>query len=377
VASHDRNRGLSRARQRLAFLGGQFAGYGAGDGGTMKRPFGEARLGAPVWCWVLCVPVVGATACNKKGTDSAGVVDCNVEITDRLPAAGSTEACYDTAIEFEIAGGDVDAVITLTDSSGAEVAGKTIPNADGSVVVFVPDAPLAPSSAYTATLDYCLGTDTVPFTTSVYGEPLADPAGLVDSVYVVDIRDPDLARFNKPKGVSMILQPQLSRLLALQVLAPTSASAITMRLAVLDEDGTSQDPCVPTVDFESGTLDGPRFHIGPKDITLIVAGDAVDIGNLEATGTFAPDGSSFGCAGFTGLVDTRPLVPLVLDEKSKPDELCRLVGNYGAECVACTDGEPVCLDLEVDHASGAGNEAIVIVPITDADVKANPECVKD
>jgi hypothetical protein len=323
----------------------------------------------------LCACVAG---CKKDdGSDSAGPSEtCNVEITDTLPTADSTNACYDSAIEFEIAQGDPAAVITLQDGSGTAVPGTTSANADGTLVQFVPDAPLAPSSSYTATMTYCLGTETVAFTTSVYGEPLVDANGLLDNVYVVDLSDPDQARFSKPAGVSNILQTQLTRLIALQVIAPTSSTVVSMRLAVLEEDGATQDACVPTVDFENGTLTGPTFQIGPKDVTLIVAGDAVDIGNLEAGGPFAPDGSSFGCAGFTGLVDTRPLVSLLGDTDSPEDFICTLVAGYGAACVPCRDGEPLCLDLEVDHASGTLADSIAIVPVTEADVKKNPECEK-
>jgi hypothetical protein len=132
---------------------------------------------------------------------------------------------------------------------------------------------------------------------------------------------------------------------------------------------------VPTVDFENGTLDGSTFEIGPKDITLIIAGDAVDIGNLEARGDFATDGASFGCAGFTGLVDTRPLVPLLGQDDSPDDFICTLVAGYGASCVPCRDGKSLCLDLEVDHAKGT-RETIEIVAVSDEDVKKNPDCEK-
>ena len=344
----------------------------------MERPMAEARAGAPLWCLVLYAVAGSAAGCKKDGGgDSAGPGEtCNAEITETLPIAGSADACYASAIEFEIAPGDPDAVISLVDGSGADVPGTSTATPDGKLVTFVPDAPLEPLSPYTATLTSCLGTEVVAFTTSAYGEPLADAKDLVDNVYVVDLADPDQARFNKPPGVSSILQTRITRLIALQVIAPTSPTVVSMRLAVLDESGAAQDLCVPTVDFENGTLTGPTFHIGPEDVTLFVAGAAVDIANLEPTGPFAPDGSSFGCAGFTGLVDTRPLVSLIGDTDSPEDSICTLVAGYGAACVPCRDGEPLCLDLEVDHAYGTLDEVIKIVPVTEADVEKNSECKK-
>jgi hypothetical protein len=342
----------------------------------MERPMGEVRGRAPLWSLILCASAANACNGNDKGGDSSGPTEtCNVEVTDTLPPADSSDACYNSAIEFEIAQGDPDAVITLVDGSGANVPGTSTATTDGKLVTFVPDAQLAPSSPYTATLTYCLGTDTVPFTTSPYGEPIADAKALVDNVYVIDLHDPDNARFSKPAGVSAILQTQLTHKIALQAIAPVSSTVMTMRLAVLEENGTDQDLCVPTVDFENGTLDGPVFQIGPKDVTLIIAGDAVDIGNLEASGAFATDGASFGCAGFTGLVDTRPLVPLLGQDDSPDDFICTLVAGYGASCVPCSDGKSLCLDLEVDHAKGT-LQTITIVPVTDADVKNNPKCKK-
>ena len=346
----------------------------------MERPTGGKRGRAPVWSLILCAVAASGAGCKKDGggSDSSGPIEeCNVEVTDTLPDAGGTDACYDSAIEFKIAiaQGDPDGVISLVDGGGADVPGTSTATADGKLVTFVPDAPLAPSSPYTATLTYCLGTETVEFTTSAYGEPIADAKALVDNVYVIDL-GPGQARFSKPAGVSSILQTQLTRKIALQAIAPISSTLMTMRLAVLEESGTEQDVCVPTVDFEGGTLNGPTFQIGPKDVTLIIAGDAVDIGNLEANGAFATDGSSFGCAGFTGLVDTRPLVPLLGQEDSPDDFICTLVAGYGAACVPCRDGEPLCLDLEVDHAKGTLDETITIVAVTDEDVKNNKDCEK-
>jgi hypothetical protein len=334
---------------------------------------GKSRVGAPVWSLVLCACAGGIAGggCNK-GDDSAEP-PCNVEITKTLPLDSSTDACFVSDIEFSIAGGDKDGEITLTDSSGNDLPGTTTSNTDGSLLVFHPNAPLTPSASYTATLTYCLGKEVVAFTTSAYGEPIVDAKGLVGNIYVVDLKND--SRFNKPQGVSTILQPQLTRKIFLEVLDPTTTTGITMRMAVAkDGSATEQDPCTPTVDFVGGHLDGPSFTIGPMDVTIPISNQPVNIGDLEAMGTFSADGSSFGCGGFSGLVDTRPLVPLIGDEGSPDDFICGLIGGYGADCIECTDGEDFCLILEVDQAIAQKTDEVTVTVITADDIKNNPAC---
>jgi hypothetical protein len=240
-------------------------------------------------------------------------------------------------------------VITVADDAGTDVPGTTVVSDGGKLLTFEPSVPFAPSTHYTATLDYCLDDETLSFTTSDIGSPLTDPNVVVGQVYLVDLK---AARFVRPEGVADILQRQLERSILLSVRA-AEATSVTMRLGIAQEDSTSQDTCVPTVDFQPGSLDDASWQIGPTDVTLYVAGNLVDVGGLEASGTFSADGSSFGCGAFTGLVDTRPLNSVIGDKNSPDDYLCSLVANYGAKCVPCSDSEPLCLELEVDQVTAA------------------------
>jgi hypothetical protein len=194
----------------------------------------------------------------------------------------------------------------------------------------------------------------------------------VGNIYAIDLKND--SRFHEPPGVSNVLQPMLDRIIWLEVL-DASATGITLRLAVAaDGSTTEQDMCIPTVDFENGTLDGPTFEVGPEDIAIPIGDVLVELQGVVASGTLTPDGATFGCGGFTGILDTRPVVPLMGKKGASEDYVCTLVGGYGAQCIACDDGKPLCLQLVVDQALATPAKGVKIVPLTDADVKSNPDC---
>lgn len=306
--------------------------------------------------------------CGSNGdSDSAGL--CNVEYLGSVPDDGSTTACYESSLEFSIAGGDPDATITVTDPDGNTVDGTTASNEDGSTIRFEPDSPLEAGVTYEATMDYCLGSETITFTTDDLGQPVADPKGLIGNTYVVDLRD---ARIVDPAGIGDVFQSQLTHPLLLTVTDATKTTLDT-RMSVSEEAELVQDACVPTVDFPPADLNGASWTLGPSDITLFVAGNNVNVEGLEVTGTFSPDGSYFGCGGFEGLIDTRPLVEAL--DGNTDDFLCNLVVNYGAQCQDCADGEPYCLDLVVDQITAAADPGLdPVYEVTQKDVDQNPDC---
>ena len=315
----------------------------------------------------------GGGGCNGKGDDSTGDT-CSARLYDTFPDDGATDMCFRSDVDFRLEGDDENGVIKLVDSSGADVPGTTNPKSAGTLLSFHPDAPLAPNTAYTATLTYCGegSPETFSFTTDAYGEPLAvDPTKLVGNIYAVDLKND--SRFYQPPGVANVLQPMLDRIIWLEVL-DASTTGITLRLAVAaDKSDSVQDMCIPTVDFDNGTLDGPTFEVGPNDIEIPIGDVLVELQGVVASGTFSADGLTFGCGGFTGLLDTRPVVPLMGGDYDA--FVCETVGAYGAQCIACDDGEPLCLQLVVDQAvTKPPAKGVKIVEITDADVESNKDC---
>ena len=119
--------------------------------------------------------MIGCT--DDKGADTgaiggtSGVADdsCGVTIDETYPVADSTDMYYRGTVMFELSDDDATASLALFGADGTEVAGDF--SMDGDMLYFAPSAPLTPSTAYKAVLNYC-GSDEaveVNFTTSALG----------------------------------------------------------------------------------------------------------------------------------------------------------------------------------------------------------------
>lgn len=288
------------------------------------------------------------TACpaDKDSADTAGGTGnpdgtCEIEVDETIPADGAVDAYYRGWIEFHLDDPDPTATIET------DIPGTQDTNEDGDVIYWIPSEPLAPSTAYTATLHYCGGDPEISFTTSSLGTAVA-PEDLLERTYALDLQG---ARIVEPDGIGSVLTSQLTQQILVGV-QTADATSIQMIGAIGAEgsDPPVQGYCDPTIPFPAADFDGnPFFSIGPEDTTLSVAGYDIEIGQLEITGTFAPDGSYFGGGTLSGTIDTRPLAPL-LDESGDPNAICELAINFGAECQACpSDNEPYCLTLVADQ----------------------------
>lgn len=329
------------------------------------------------------VTVIG---CSDKGDDTGtggtgdgGVGDggtgaCEVEVDSNFPADGTTDAYYRTTIEFELSDPDPTGTptITVADASGAAVAGTSTLNEDGDVVIFTPDAPLAASTSYTATLDYCGGTPSISFTTSSLGGDLT--ADLVGKTYVVDLNGAD---FVEPAGVADLLLGQLENSILLGV--QSTSPDLQMLGAISVDGGTDQDMCTETIPFPAADFaSSPYFEIGPEDTSITVAGFTVEILQLEVSGTFAADGSYFGGGTLRGELDARLLAPLVGDllGTTDPDEICGVVAGFGVACETCSsDGEPYCLGVYVRDIT-ATEQGTTLVERSTKEISVDPECAE-
>jgi hypothetical protein len=123
---------------------------------------------------------------------------------------------------------------------------------------------------------------------------------------------------------------------------------------------------------------------------LSVAGFTVTIEDLEISGAFSPDGSFIAGATLAGVIDTRPLVPLLnADDICDPgaprccdtdvdpdcdsaddtatccdeDAICDLAGQIGVACQACDGGTgDFCLTLLVDSLQAEQVTGAVVDP---------------
>ncbi|MDP2309051.1 MAG: Ig-like domain-containing protein [Pseudomonadota bacterium] len=300
---------------------------------------------------------------DDTGSDT-GTAACEISIESTIPSSGALDADYRASIEFKLSDADATATVTST------IAGTTTLVDDGETIIFTPNAPLEPSTAYTVTLNYCRGASDLTFTTSADGTPLTDVNILLGRTYALNLGE---ARIVEPAGVGSILGTYLTQDILVGV-QTVDATEIQM-IGAIGVEGSSppeQDYCTSSIPFPVANFSAqPYFQIGPQTTTLAVAGLEIVIGDLEITGTFASDGSYFTGGTLGGTIDTRPLVPL-LDEEGEPGSICDLAASFGAVCGACPeDGEPYCLTLVADQIEALQVEGESLVVVANGDC---PDC---
>jgi len=242
----------------------------------------------------------------------------------------------------------------------------------GNTLVFTPNAPLSPSTAYTAHVTYACGDSSWSFTTSSVGTPVA--GDLTGDAYALDLQD---GRFVHPEGVGDLLGQYLTTdvLVGVQGIDGTTLHMVGA-IGAQDADPPTQDMCAETIPFPDADFgDDPFFQVGPATTTINVQGYSITIDDLLISGAFASDGSAITGAVLSGSIDTRPLVPL-LDENGEPDAICQLAASIGVTCEDCQDGSGAfCLSLYVDNITAAKiNGSIVPMTVEDVDC-TDPACV--
>jgi len=315
-------------------------------------------------CTLSILPLLTLVACSGKDDSgetggnggNGGDGACGVTVDSTIPSEGSTDAYYRANVEFALS--DPDGTATIT----TDIAGHQETSEDGLTVLWVLDAPMSSSTPYTATLDYCGGSVTLSFTTSELGTEMADTNSLVGRTYIVALAD---ARIVEPPGIGSVLSSYLTQDILLGVNEVSGDSlGIIGAIAKADVSPDEQDYCDPTIPFPTADFSAqPYFTVGPQTTTLSVAGYDIEIGDLNVTGTFAPDGTYFDGGTLSGTIDTRPLAPLI-DDSGDEGAICDLAINFGAECEACpSDGQPFCLTLVADQILAEELDEVTLVEV--------------
>jgi hypothetical protein len=315
-------------------------------------------------------------ACNGDKTGETGEEvatntcpdGAEITISNTYPTADASNFYILDNVEFTLSAEDPNASLTLTGPDG-EVAGSSAVN--GTKVTFTPDAALAPSSSYTASLSYCNSEDPVDvgFMTSALGEALT--VDLVGKTYAVDLAS---GNFVQPAGIGSLLGGLFANNILLGITAADTSLEILGAISV--EGSTDQDTCTETFsDFPAADFsNSPMFQIPEGDVTLSVAGYTATIYSLAVSGTFAADGSYFGGGELSGELDARQLVDIVgglMDGVESADDVCGLVAGFGVSCSECSsDGEAYCVSLEVNRLV-ANETGTPLVPVTVEDIEAN------
>ncbi len=325
-------------------------------------------------------------ACSgDKATDTASVDDtataqegCGVEIDETYPALNAADVYYLSNLTVELSDPDETASLTLTDGSGAEVAGEV--TVDDDTLTFAPSAALAPSTSYNLNVSYCGSEEpaVIPFTTSALGTAIdGGNEAIVGKTYALDISS---GSFVEPAGVGDLIGGLLENKILIGITSVEN-DVMTVRGAISDGSTTDQDMCTetleefPTADFSTS----PYFEIPKEDVTLSVAGFTATIYGLEVTGTFSSDATYFGGGTLQGELDARQILPLLGDaglDAETPEEVCGLLLGFGVSCVECqSDSEPLCVRLVVERLV-AEDTGVELVPLTADDIAANAECAE-
>ena len=318
-------------------------------------------------------------ACSGDKTGETGDVaatntcpdGAEITISNTYPTSDAANFYILDSVEFTLSAEDPAASLSLTGPEG-DVAGSSAVN--GTKVTFTPDAALAPSSSYTASLSYCNSEDPVDvaFSTSALGEELT--VDLVGKTYAVDLAS---GNFVQPPGIGSLLGGLFENNILMSVTA--SGDSLDFIGALSVEGDTAQDTCAETFDdFPSADFtNAPMFSVPEADLSLSISGYSATIYALAVSGTFAADGSYFGGGELSGELDARQLVDIVgglMDGVESADDVCGLVAGFGVSCSDCTsDGEAYCVNLEVNRLV-ANETGETLVPITAEDIAADADC---
>jgi len=322
------------------------------------------------------VPSVDNGPCDLDPTN--GVVDLPEDCDDLDPAAtdnvlievfpqdGTADAYYRTTVEAMMSEAEPGATLELLDALGAPLSGVT--TEVESTLVFTPDVPLDALTSYTASLTWSCGVHQWTFTTGELGAPTF-PDLIFGRTYAVDLGS---GRWIEPPGVGALI----AGVIDFNLLLGVESSDPDLGFLFGFEDSIApgaQDMCVETTRSAlTPFVDNPYFSMSVPSLNLDL-GVEVPLSGGALTGSFAADASYIGGMTLEGLIDTRPLAPLV--GGLGPYDVCALLLAFGVSCEVCpSDGAVACVDVMVDSLIANEVSGLWLVPRTAADITADPSC---
>ncbi len=286
---------------------------------------------------------------GTDGTDGTDGEACTVEVAETVPESGVDDFYTRGVLEvlFSADARTVDPVILLSDSAGGAAATTVAFDETGLRAFVTPDDAMVADATYTLSVDVCGSSSLTEFSTTFYGAPLEiSDAELVGATYHFDLGG---ANYIKPPGLGTVLGSFLTAPLLIGIGEITDGN-----IQILGTQGTFSgdtpvlDDGFPIWDFGSADFaTAPFFDSDPVDIELDYTGIPIPIYNFSLYGTFAPDGTSIGFAGASGLGDSRHMGPLI-GAGSDPSAICDTAAGLGVSCEDCPDGEPFCLEIELE-----------------------------
>ena len=273
---------------------------------------------------------------------------CTIEVVALAPADGDAEVAVDAPIRATLSRPDSSATFLLEDADGQPVPGHS--KAKGDTLRFLPDAPLATDTTYTATLRYCLDTPAPAVAVATFAS-LSTAGPAEGKSYRIDLTT---ATWISPV-IGSFLSSYISSDLLFQVTRQV-ADRIEMMGATTISRGGPQDTCYATMPFPEGSMTaGGAFVIGPASVVLPITGANVPVTDMTIEGQLAADLTTVEFTSVTGQISTVDLGATLgpLFGTSDPAELCSLLTMFGDSCVECNDGSGhFCVDAHLSNLRG-------------------------
>lgn len=293
------------------------------------------------------------------GSDADGTpqVDCDTTVNQVAPLNGATGHYYLDPIVFTLSEPDDTARIE------AEFAGQTTVSDDGLTITYLPDEPLAPSTTYAVTLDYCRGAPTISFTTSEYGAPLEASTELEGATFTLSFTGGEmLIGENAGELMNAIFRwPIMVQILDvdgpyLNVLAGIGLEGV---------EPVEQNTCARTIEMNQiPTAELPYVSGRVEDTTFGAYGGEIRFESFDFDTTISADGQTIGGMRYEAMFGVDEIVTL-LPDFGDVDSLCTLAANLDIPCEPCpSDSALSCIRVSSHHIEGE-RISTGLVPITD------------
>lgn len=304
----------------------------------------------------------GTDGGESDGDDGAGA-DCEVRLIGHEPADGAVNIDLERDVFLQFSGPLEDAAGWTAEISPGISHGTIIDDEDGTTLTLTTAGLLEADTVYTVSTEVCGSAASFAFTTveGGGGEDGGEDGGggdgidvpnddLIGNTYSLDLAS---ATWHEPSTLGAFLGNIFQDPLLFGV---TDADGDDLWVSIATTAQGSGSSGVLTVDTvteigRTSFADSPLLVTNPTDLTLTYSGVDIPVESLGLSVTFAEDGSELVSARATALGDTRN-VGAALGLGSGPDSLCVTLDSLGVSCVSCSDGQPLCMemDLTVENA---------------------------
>jgi hypothetical protein len=309
----------------------------------------------------------GKRASSEGGPDcddtNPAVVDEINAIERTVPELGATDVLIGSDLVIALTAPDPNAEVTVVDQDNQPVPGTVV--VDNRVVTFTPTGGWPTFSTLTATIQSYCTTETVGFSTSDLGLPVADPAALAGRAYWLDARTGVITQPPLLQGV-LAASITFGQVVQISEITPAGFSAFSL---TVPDGTTSQDVCLPTVDLVApGSLAAnPIVTFEPDALPFL--GFPAPPGGSTFSGVMRSDGSAI----VDGIWDIQLDLRTALGNDNLANNFCRIYALAGLPCAPCPDGVTACWvirfeELEVPAAP------YPILRRTPDEIAADPVC---